>query len=442
MLSNVIESAHLNLRMHVKYNLPHWRSSEAQVALDSVLDTMFDEVPRDKQLRLSDGRKRGKRDRMVDTAEKVLHGDAQWALRDEHVPVLLHVHKIPTSSCMPDTTAMESDESLFRDPQCMQFFRDLREEKDSTAVDDSEDLHALISALSGSGAESSAASRNRPLSLVGQKHRDAHAVAEQQRLLQTERANQDPVTSEAEYVITGGKEPEDSTTSAVDVPPELPDCEAPGCTDMEKVSEQNYAEHGDPIAPVPEPVPIRKPDSANACSTDNVPAQSEFNHFNPVQPTAVIEINTLTSRISQWMDGQRTANVEHISDYSIADAQPHRVVNPLETSARSAIPAAVPQAVSTDVPVAAVVADLGRAPLSTTVAQPSVEESVGSTAPGCGIRIFGDVWHPLPRGGGSKKQIPKCPQIGYHPPPPADGVKRGAFDRRKNNRFTDFFSCG
>ena len=56
---------------------------------------------------------------------------------------------------------------------------------------------------------------------------------------------------------------------------------------------------------------------------------------------------------------------------------------------------------------------------------------------GCGIRIFGDVWHPLPpRGGGSKKQIPKCPKIGYHPPLPADGVKRGAFDRRKNNWFT------
>ena len=49
---------------------------------------------------------------------------------------------------------------------------------------------------------------------------------------------------------------------------------------------------------------------------------------------------------------------------------------------------------------------------------------------------------PSPRGGGSKKQIPKCPQIGYHPPLPADGVKRGAFERRKNNWFTELFSCG
>ena len=36
----------------------------------------------------------------------------------------------------------------------------------------------------------------------------------------------------------------------------------------------------------------------------------------------------------------------------------------------------------------------------------------------------------------SKKQIPKCPKIGYHPPLPANGVKRGACDRRKNNWFT------
>ena len=52
-----------------------------------------------------------------------------------------------------------------------------------------------------------------------------------------------------------------------------------------------------------------------------------------------------------------------------------------------------------------------------------------------------DVWHPLPPAGGEglKKQIPKCPKIGYHPPLPADGVKRGAFDRRKNNWFTEFF---
>ena len=58
------------------------------------------------------------------------------------------------------------------------------------------------------------------------------------------------------------------------------------------------------------------------------------------------------------------------------------------------------------------------------------------TPPRLRYKDFGDVWHPLPPRGGSKKQIPKCPKIGYHPPLPADGVKRGAFDRRKNNWFT------
>ena len=33
-------------------------------------------------------------------------------------------------------------------------------------------------------------------------------------------------------------------------------------------------------------------------------------------------------------------------------------------------------------------------------------------APGCGIRIFGDVWHPLPpRGGGLKNKFPNAPKL-------------------------------
>ena len=30
---------------------------------------------------------------------------------------------------------------------------------------------------------------------------------------------------------------------------------------------------------------------------------------------------------------------------------------------------------------------------------------------GCGIRIFGDVWHPLPRGGGGSKKFPNAPKL-------------------------------
>ena len=63
---------------------------------------------------------------------------------------------------------------------------------------------------------------------------------------------------------------------------------------------------------------------------------------------------------------------------------------------------------------------------------------------GCGIRIFGDVWHPLPPRGGVRVyiKISQPPQNWIPPPLPTDGVKRGAFDRIKNNWFTYFFSCG
>ena len=56
---------------------------------------------------------------------------------------------------------------------------------------------------------------------------------------------------------------------------------------------------------------------------------------------------------------------------------------------------------------------------------------------------YKDFWRcvapPPPAGGGSKKQIPKCPKIGYHPPLPADGVKRGALTEEKIIGSHNFF---
>ena len=145
--------------------------------LDTVLNALFDSLPINMVLRVSDGSTREKYARIADIAESVRQIDAAWDTVDaQALSGACEAIGNPLGAC----DDLDGDDTLFQDPVYMNYFRQLQAESDTCDGDD--DLVGMISALnsaanSSTAEDSSVASTSRPLSLVGQRGRDAQALA-------------------------------------------------------------------------------------------------------------------------------------------------------------------------------------------------------------------------------------------------------------------------